>query len=283
MFLRRRRPLVTALLVLAGAAGLGLACAAATPAAADSAEVGNVYDVTFAGFPIATGTLALEIDGNAYKARVSVRAKGIVGLFTDERIEAAAAGRLRGNRVEPASYSLDENNGKRLMTVRMGLASGEVRSLDVSPAPKTRADTVPLETRHRRGILDPVSAILMPTPARAEALGPAACARTLPIYDGYTRFDVPLAFVGTRSIETKGYTGDVAVCSARWVPIAGHRRNKDSVKFMASNRNLEVWLAPIGGTALLVPYRVSVGTRSGTLVVQAREITVTGPKFTALP
>lgn len=281
MFERSRSAPLRRTLTAAVAAALSLA--APSFAAAETAEVGSIYDVRFAGFPIATGSLSLSIDGSDYRARVSVKASGIAGLFSDERIEAVSSGRLKGARVEPATYTLDEKSGKRQMTVRMGLASGSVKTLDVSPAPKLRRDTVPLDGTHRRGVLDPVSAILMPVKAKSATVDASACARTLPVYDGYTRFDIPLTFTGTRSVDTRAYRGEVAVCSARWVPIAGHRRNKDSVKFMQANRDLEVWLAPVGGTQLFLPYRVSVATRHGTLVIEAREVKVTGPKFTALP
>ena len=33
---------------------------------------------------------------------------------------------------------------------------------------------------------------------------------------------------------------------------------------MAENKNMEVWLAPIGQTRVVMPYRISVGTQVGT-------------------
>ena len=81
-------------------------------------------------------------------------------------------------------------------------------------------------------------------------MSPAACNREIPIFDGYTRFDINLTYVGERSAKAKGYDGPVAVCAARYVPISGHRSERPATKFMAENKDLEVWLAPIGSATM---------------------------------
>jgi hypothetical protein len=105
-------------------------------------------------------------------------------------------------------------------------------------------------------------------------VSPAACNRKNPIFDGYTRIDVVLTYVGERSAKTKGYEGPVAVCAARYVPISGHRRDRPATKFMADNKDLEVWLAPIASDHVLIPFRISVRTMIGTTVVEASEFRV---------
>jgi hypothetical protein len=75
-------------------------------------------------------------------------------------------------------------------------------------------------------------------------------------------------------VSAKGYDGPVAVCAARYVPISGHRRDRPATKFMADNKDLEVWLAPIARDHLLFPFRVSVRTMIGTTVVEASEFRV---------
>ena len=42
---------------------------------------------------------------------------------------------------------------------------------------------------------------------------------------------------------------------------------------MAENKDIEVWLAPVGGQALL-PFRISVRTMIGTAIAEATEFTV---------
>jgi hypothetical protein len=60
------------------------------------------------------------------------------------------------------------------------------------------------------------------------------------------------------------------------VPIAGHRQSRESVEYMANNKRLEIWMAPIEGTNLLVPYRILIGTKIGDLIVVARQFRTTG-------
>ena len=124
------------------------------------------------------------------------------------------------------------------------------------------------------GVVDPVGAVILPAPTSGPLLSPAACDRKIPIFDGYTRFDITLSYVGERTVSAKGYGGPVVVCAARYVPISGHRRDRPATKFMADNKDLEVWLAPIASDHVLFPFRVSVRTMIGTTVVEAQEFRI---------
>ncbi len=108
-------------------------------------------------------------------------------------------------------------------------------------------------------------------PAKTNLLAPESCNRTLPIFDGRYRFNVVLSYVRTEKAPAgvEGYQGQTLVCQARYVPIAGHRTEGDTIKQMAANREMFVWLAPIKGTRVLVPVRASVATPIGTFVVEA--------------
>ena len=130
-------------------------------------------------------------------------------------------------------------------TIRMALAGNAVTGVDISPPYEDKPDRVPLGPGDEKGVVDPVGAVIIPAPASGPIVSPAACDRKVPIFDGYTRFDIDLTYVGERRVATKGYEGPVVVCAARYVPIAGHRRDRPATKFMADNKDLEVWLAPI--------------------------------------
>lgn len=272
---------IAALRRTAGPALAAAVALAATPALADSAKVGGVYNISFGGLSFAQGKLSLVIDGNAYSAKVAMRPASLARIFSSEKVDAQSAGWLRGGAVLPTRYLMEASNSEKSSTVRMDLASGTLKSVDAEPPTKPHRDVVPIQAKHWRNVLDPVSAVVMPVKNAADATGPAACARTLPIFDGWTRFDVPLSYEGTKTVETKSYKGTVVVCAARWVPVAGHKRNRESVRYMQQNRELEAWLAPIPGTNLLVPFRVSVGTMRGTLVVEATDLKVSGATVTA--
>jgi hypothetical protein len=131
-----------------------------------------------------------------------------------------------------------------------------------------------LSDKDTRNIVDPVGAFVIPAPIDAPPTSPAVCNRTLPVFDGYTRFDITLAYVGERKVKTKGYSGPVAICSVRYTPIAGHRRDRPATKYMADNKDIEIWLAPVAGANALMPYRVSVRTMIGTVTGEATEFRV---------
>ena len=69
----------------------------------------------------------------------------------------------------------------------------------------------------------------------------------------------------------RGYQGNVVVCAVYFSPVAGHVAERPVIKYLANQRDAEMWLAPIAGTRLMVPYRLSVPTPLGLAMVQARE------------
>jgi hypothetical protein len=156
----------------------------------------------------------------------------------------------------------------------MALSDGAVTGVDISPPIEDKPGRVPLRDQDKLGVVDPVGSIVVPVAGNAPLIGPAACDRSIPIFDGYTRFDVKLSYVGQRRVAAKGYSGPVVVCAARYVPISGHNPDRPAVKFMVDNRQMEVWLAPIESARVLVPFRASVRTMIGTTIVEASEFSV---------
>jgi hypothetical protein len=103
-----------------------------------------------------------------------------------------------------------------------------------------------------------------------EGLSEEACQHTLPIFDGNQRYDLKLAFKRTDKMKAeKGYAGPVVVCSLRYEPIAGHRASAALVKYLSEGREMEIALAPIAGTRLLAPFRVSVVSTLANLLIEA--------------
>ena len=50
------------------------------------------------------------------------------------------------------------------------------------------------------------------------------------------------------------------------------------VKYLSEGRDMELWLAPIAGTRVLAPFRVSISNMIGNLVLQATTFQTSGPK-----
>jgi hypothetical protein len=53
--------------------------------------------------------------------------------------------------------------------------------------------------------------------------------------------------------------------------VAGHRPNRSAIKYLTETREIEAWLAPVAGTRVLVPYRISVPTSVGSAVLEATQ------------
>ena len=252
---------------------VGLASIA--PAHAKKNSINGLYNVSIAGFKVGHGTLSLVMQGNAYSAKVGLKPAGIGTLFTTGKGGAEASGWLVGSKVVPSRYQMASHAANRDFYVALKQGSGHIRNMEVTPQFRPNKERIKVTRRHRQNAMDPLSAALMPVRSPKQALGPAACKRKLPIFDGWTRFDIKLSYKGTREVSGKGYNGTVVVCKAQWVPVAGHRPSKESVKYMAK-AGMEAWLAPMGRDNVLIPYRISIDTKSGRLVVQASKLNISG-------
>jgi hypothetical protein len=91
-----------------------------------------------------------------------------------------------------------------------------------------------------------------------------------------------MAFKRLDSVKAeRGYQGTVVVCSVKFAPLAGHIPDRAAIRYLTGLREIETWLAPIAGTRLLVPYRVSVPTPIGLGILQATEfVSVAQPSRT---
>jgi hypothetical protein len=101
------------------------------------------------------------------------------------------------------------------------------------------------------------------------------CRRTLPIFDGRRRYDLDLTFKRMDEVKVaKGYQGPVAVCAVKFTPIAGHHTSSLLVKYLSEGREFELWLAPVSGTPILAPVRLTTTNLIGNLVVDAEQFYV---------
>jgi hypothetical protein len=270
---------MTRRLLPCGAVFLAAAALATGPVAAETLRA--QYSIKLIGLPLGTASLTSNIEPATYNVDLNVKLTGLASMVSRSKAAGAASGIIGQGRVAPNSYATTSANGDTTRTVRIALTSGTVKAAEVVPPYQELPGRIPVLEAHKRNITDPLSALIMPIPEGA-AIGPAACNRVLPVYDGWARFDVTLSYVGQREIKTKGYTGPVSVCAARYTPVSGHRPDRPGTKFMTDNREMEVWLAPVGTSRVVAPYRISVATMIGTAVIEATQFeTIAGSKAAA--
>jgi hypothetical protein len=159
---------------------------------------------------------------------------------------------------------------KRSDEVRVWFSGGNLKEFIADPPTVPSPDRVPLTEAHRKGVADPMTASLIRVPGTGSTFVPEACKRTLAIFDGRMRYDLHLAFRRLDNVKAeKGYQGTVVVCSVYFSPLAGHVPDRSVIKYLVAQRDMEIWLAPVAGTRLMVPYRASIPTPIGLGVLQA--------------
>lgn len=230
------------------------------------------YSATLAGIQIGRGTWAIDITDTQYTAAVSGTTSGLLRAFTGGQGNATARGTLNGGHLLSSIYAADISGRKKIDSIRITINNGNVKDFKVDPPLDSDPERVPITEASQRGVLDPMTASLMRIPGSGDPLAPEACKRTLEIFDGRLRYDLQFAFKRMDKVKaSKGYTGPVVVCAAYFSPVAGYVPSRAAIKYLSKQRDMEVWLAPIAGTRVLVPYRAQGPTPIGQAVLEASE------------
>lgn len=244
-----------------------LALAAASASRAASLRVD--YAISLAGLSLGNAGLDGTFEDTRYDMKLTGRLTGLVGALSGNTTGGAAArGVVTPARVVSNGFSANARSGENQRTVMLGVNGGNVTSISIVPPFERNYPVAPLSDGDKRNIIDPLSG-LVGVMQNGRLDDPGNCSRTIPVFDGTQRFNIVLSYAGTRVVRKPGFTGNVAVCNIRYVPVAGHRTDKPTVQFMRDNREMSVWLAPIDGTKLLLPLRISVQTQVGLSVVEA--------------
>lgn len=230
------------------------------------------YVVTLSGFPIGRGAWVIDIGEDHFTAAASGATAGLLRVFASGEGQSAARGTISGGQLVPSTYASRIVTGDKSDEVRMAISAGTVKELAVNPPTVASPDRVAVTEAHRRGISDPMTASLIRIPGSGDTLVPQACQRTLSIFDGRMRYDLQLAFKRLDRVNSeRGYQGLAVVCAVYFSPIAGHVPERYAIKYLIELRDIELWLAPIAGTRVMVPFRVSVPTPIGLGVMQATQ------------
>ena len=230
------------------------------------------YTVTLGGLPVGRGAWVIDISDDQFTAAASGATAGLMQVFASGQGQSAARGSVTGGQLVPSTYASSIVTDQKFDEVRMVISAGTVREFVADPPTVPSPDRVPVTDAHRRGVSDPMTASLLRVPGNGDTFVPQACQRTLSIFDGRMRYDLRLAFKRLDRVKSeKGYQGTVVVCAVHFAPIAGHIPDRAAIKYLAELRDIELWLAPIAGTRVMVPYRVSVPTPVGVGVMQATQ------------
>jgi len=254
-----------------------IAAFAAAPLSAHAqGKLDASYTVTLAGIPIGKGEWTIEISDSHYSASATGAATGLMRVLTSAHGATNATGTFVDGQLVASTYFSTITNYKKTDSVRLVVSGGDVKEAKIDPPQDNDPARVPLTDAAQKGIIDPMSASLLRTPGNGDPVASEACQRALPVFDGRIRYDLQLAFKRMELVKAdKGYAGPVVVCAVSFTPMAGYIPSRATIRYISKTRDIEVWLAPIAGTRMLVPFRAQGPTPIGPVIFEAEKFVAT--------
>ncbi len=254
----------------------GLAMVAAAPAQAQGRLRGQ-YTITMSGVSIGQIAWLVDIEEKRYVTSAHGKASGVLSILVSGEGSVATHGAIIDDRLVPSYFTSRVIDDEGTSDLRMTFEDGNVKEMVGPPPPP--ADRVPVTEADRRAVNDPLTAMLIPTPAGGDMLAAANCGHVLHIFDGRRRYNLALSYKRVDKIAVKkGLSTAALVCGVALQPIAGYRADSMLVKYIAGRRDLELWLVPIAGTNVIAPVRVVMPTLLGTLeIIAAKFDTIAVP------
>lgn len=274
--LRSVRPRFAGWLAALGGVILPLAVAwSAVPAAAQG-KLEAQYEASLAGIPVGKGAWNIEIGDDVFAAAASGGTTGLLKSFTGGSGTGASQGRVLNGALVATSYQASTTTSKKTEQIRITLDKGNVKDFAILPEPPVDPDRIVVTEAHRRGVFDPMTASLLRVPGTGDPVSPEACHSSAAVFDGRMRYDLKLDFKRMETVKAeKGYKGPVVVCALYFVPIAGYIPDRPVIKYLAAQRNIEIALAPVAGTRILVPFWLKVPTPLGPAMLEATSFITT--------
>lgn len=234
------------------------------------------YEARLAGIPVGRGSWAIEIGEDRYAATATGGTTGLVKALAGGKGRGEAQGRIVNGQLVPANYAATTETSRKAETIHMALAGGSITSSSIEPEPPADPARIAVTPAHRQGVLDPMTGTLLRVPGTGDPVSPEACKAAAGIFDGRMRYNLRLAFKRLDKVKAeKGYQGPVVVCAIYFTPVAGYVPDRAAIKYLAAQRDMEVWLAPIAGTRVLVPFKTVIPTPLGTGMLVATEFVAT--------
>lgn len=255
--------------IIAAAFCAVLACA--RPAAAQSFSVD--YGLSLLGLHFGNASIGGQFTGDHYKMRAGAKLIGIASMISRSSGAVSSSGAIKDGKILPVTFASIMTDPKSTRTTRISIKDRDVTGMEIAPPLGPITGRVPLTSASERGIIDPLSAALMVGADSKVPFGPQACDRTMPIFDGFVRYDIVMSFVALTSIQVRGYKGPAVICKAHYQPIAGYVPSRPQLKYMQKHENIRIWLAPVAGTNLSLPLHVRIATIIGTIDLTAKSFT----------
>lgn len=247
-----------------------------SPARAANAVV-TTYSLDLAGIPIASFKFNGAIRGARYSLAGRGKTAALVELIVPFKGFTSSSGAVSGGKARPAAYSLSyREDDDTIKSVSLRFAGDGIDSIAVTPDKPLSPKAVPLAPEHKKGVVDPMSAAMFPIPD-GPLTGKKACDRTLPVFEGRQRFDLALTYKRREKLTSNAGGNrhpDIYVCAIRYTPIAGHKPDATATRFLTRTEGIEIWLSPIAGIGMLIPYRAVLPTPVGVATLTLKKLKI---------
>lgn len=267
--MKRVVPIVASLAAFVAGGGVGPGRADPWPASVHAA-----YEVNFNGFNVGTFEFQAQTEDESYSLTGNAHLTLLLGAFT--WIGETRSFGLMANQVpKPAAFSFEFKANAKIGSTKVDFDDGTVLSVKHNPLPVPKPDAVPLREQHLKGVLDPLSAIMVV----ANYTSADPCDRRLPVFDGKERFDLVLSYKGEMKVSEQQPSGQPAiahVCRVKYRPIAGHKADAEN-SYLATTDAIEVSLRPVPSANILVPYQITIPTMLGYATIISKRVEIESP------
>jgi hypothetical protein len=234
------------------------------------------YEATLAGIPVGKGAWTIEIGDDTFSASAQGGTAGLLKAFSGGTGSGASLGRIVNGALVANAYTATTTTQKKSETIRLVLANGNVKDFSIDPAPPVDPDRVVVTDAHRKGVLDPMTGSMLRVPGNGEVLSPDSCRTGAGIFDGRLRYDLKLDYKRMETVKAeRGYHGPALVCAIYFTPVAGYIPDRPVIKYLATERRIEIAFVPIAGTRVLVPFRMTIPTPFGLAMLEATSFVTT--------
>jgi len=228
------------------------------------------YEATLAGIPVGKGTWTIEIGDDTFSASAQGGTAGLLKAFSGGSGAGASQGRVVNGALVANAYTATTTTQKKSETIRLLLANGSVKDFSIDPVPPVDPDRVVVTEAHRKNVLDPMTGSMVRVPGNGEVMSPDACRTGAGIFDGRLRYDLKLDYKRMEMVRAeRGYHGPAIVCAVYFTPVAGYIPDRPVIKYLTTERRIEIAFVPIAGTRVLVPFRMTIPTPLGQAMLEA--------------
>ena len=262
-----------------------LPCSSSLPAALAEDSTGPEtrvvvgYRIDLDNFNLGTFRFTTTLNGSDYRVQGAGHFSILGGLLYDLRTTTASSGKVTSAGPEPATYMLSYAGGGDSGQLRMTFDTGAITALSIIPRRVRDPHEIPVTKDQLVGALDPIAAAFFVARSNDPTGDLKVCDRTVPVFDGEWRYDLVLApkrRVPVRKQASTAYASYAVICRVRFKPISGYAPDDPNIKVMSYTDDIEVWLVPLSGTDMYVPYHLRLPTDSGLLSVTSTTLRVEG-------